>query len=391
MDGVRIVDLTIALSGPWAAGLLADQGAEVVKVETPGIGDLGRWIGVAQGGISAMVQMANRGKRSIAVNLRDADGQAIVLELAARADVFIQNFRPGVVERLGVGAEALRAANPELIYVSINGFGSTGPYRDKSAYDPVVQSYGGLAAAQADLETGDPHLITHTAADKITALTTSQAIAAALFARERGGGGQHIEVPMLDAIVNFVWMDAAGNEVMLDNDGCQPSSFAAKQRLWRFADGWGIAAPVSDDDVAGICRALGVDDWATPEVATMVARRQNPAAMGALMERIYAAAANFTIAEAIGRMEAEKVPCGRVLAPHELADDPHVQATGLLVDSEHPVVGRLRQPKPAARFEKTPAHIGGPAPTIGQHTDEILAELGRADEIAALREAGSVA
>jgi crotonobetainyl-CoA:carnitine CoA-transferase CaiB-like acyl-CoA transferase len=390
MDGIRIVDLTIALSGPWAVGILADQGASVIKVETPGIGDLGRWIGVAQGGISAMVQMANRGKRSIAVNLREPAGQAIVQELAAQADVFVQNFRPGVAERLGVGAELLRAANPDLIYVSINGFGTTGPYRDKSAYDPVVQCYGGLAAAQANVETGDPQLIYHTAADKITALTASQAIATALFARERGTGGQHVEIPMLDAIVNFVWADAAGNEVLRDSDGSQPSSFAYGQRLWKFKDGWGLAAPVSDDDLAGICRALGVEDWQTPEVATIVARRQNREAFTALMGRIYVAAENFTTAEAIGRMEAEKVPCGAVLATHELADDPHVKASGLLVDSEHPVAGPLRQPRPAARFEKTPARLGGPAPTLGQQTDEILEELGHGDEIEALREAGVV-
>ncbi|MBW2398653.1 MAG: CoA transferase [Deltaproteobacteria bacterium] len=371
MDGIRIVDLTIALSGPWAVGILADQGASVIKVETPGIGDLGRWVGVARGGISAMAQMANRGKRSIAVNLREPTGQAIVQQLAARADVFAQNFRPGVAERLGVGVEQLRAANPELIYVSINGFGSTGPYRDKSAYDSVVQCYGGLAATQADVETGDPQLIYHAAADKITALTASQAIAAALFARERGAGGQHVEIPMLDAVVNFVWADAAGNEVLRDSDGSQPSSFSYGQRLWKFKDGWGLATPVSDDDVAGICRALGV------EVA--------------LMERIYAAAENFTTAEAMRRLEAEKAPCGAVLATHELADDPQVKATGLLVDSEHPVAGRLRQPRPAAHFERTPAHLGGPAPTLGQQTDEILEELGRGDEISKLREAGVVA
>ncbi|MBW2667066.1 MAG: CoA transferase [Deltaproteobacteria bacterium] len=391
MDGIRIVDLTIALSGPWAVGILADQGASVIKVETPGIGDLGRWVGVARGGISAMAQMANRGKRSIAVNLREPTGQAIVQQLAARADVFAQNFRPGVAERLGVGVEQLRAANPELIYVSINGFGSTGPYRDKSAYDSVVQCYGGLAATQADVETGDPQLIYHAAADKITALTASQAIAAALFARERGAGGQHVEIPMLDAVVNFVWADAAGNEVLRDSDGSQPSSFSYGQRLWKFKDGWGLATPVSDDDVAGICRALGVEGWDAPEVKTIMARRQNRDAMVALMERIYAAAENFTTAEAMRRLEAEKAPCGAVLATHELADDPQVKATGLLVDSEHPVAGRLRQPRPAAHFERTPAHLGGPAPTLGQQTDEILEELGRGDEISKLREAGVVA
>lgn len=391
MDGIRIVDLTIALSGPWAVGLLADQGASVIKVETPGIGDIGRWVGVAQGGISAMAQFANRGKRSIAVNLRAPEGRAIVRELAASADVFAQNFRPGVAERLGVGVAELRAENPELIYVSINGFGSSGPYRDKSAYDPVVQCYGGLAAAQADGENGDPHLIQHTAADKITALTASQAISAALFARERGAGGQHIEIPMLDAVVNFVWADAAGNELLRDSDGSQPSSFMSALRLWKFIDGWGIAAPVSDDDLAGICRALRVEGWDAPEVKTILARRQNPDAYVALVERMNAAAANFTTAEAMARMEAEKAPCGAVLATHELADDPHVQATGLLVDSEHPVAGRLRQPRPAARFERTPARLGAPAPTIGQQTDEILTELGRGDEIQRLRAAGVVA
>lgn len=391
MDGVRIVDITIALSGPWAVGLLADQGASVVKVETPGIGDIGRWIGAARGGVSAMFQMANRGKRSIVVDLRTPEGQAIVRELAAEADVFVQNFRPGVIERLGLGAETLRSENPGLVYVSINGFGDHGPYRDKSAYDPVVQSYGGMAAVQAQVESGEPQLIYQTAADKITALTASQAISAALFARERGAGGQHIEVPMLDAVVNFVWMDAAGNEVLRDSDGSMPSSFSHGQRLWRFEDGYGVAAPVSDLDVAGICRALGVEGWDEPEVATLLARRQNPEAFRALLERVYEAAGRFTTREAISRMEAEKAPCGVVLSPADLADDPHVREVGLLVDSDHPAAGRLRQPRPAARFEHTPSRLGAPAPTLGRDTDEILTELGHGERIAALREKGVVA
>jgi len=391
MHGVRIVDLSIALSGPWAVGIMTDQGASVIKVEAPGIGDIGRWIGVAHSGISAMAQMANRGKRSLAVNLRLEEGQAIVRQLAREADVFVQNFRPGVIERLGLSYESLRQENPELIYVSISGFGNEGPYRDKSAYDPVVQSYGGLAASQADVETGEPRLLYQVAADKVTALTASQAIAAALFARERGAGGQHLEIPMLDAVVNFVWADAAGNEVLMDSDGSQHSSFSHGQRLWRFKDGWGIAAPVSDEDFAGICRALGVDGWDAPEVKTIVARRQNPKAMAAMMEKVYAAARGFSAQEAIERLEAEKAPCGVVLSPGELADDPHVQAVGLLVDSHHPVLGPIRQPRPPVRFEKTPASLAGPAPTIGQQTDEILGELGLADEIARLRESGVVA
>jgi crotonobetainyl-CoA:carnitine CoA-transferase CaiB-like acyl-CoA transferase len=393
LAGIRIVDLSIALSGPWAVGILADQGADVVKVEPPGIGDIGRWVGPAIGGVSAMAQIANRGKRSIAVNLQTEPGRDVVRQLSAQADVFVQNFRPGVIERLGLGYRELSAANPQLVYVSISGFGASGPYAHKSAYDPVVQAYGGLAAVQAGAA-GEPQLIRHTAADKITALTASQAITAALFARERGvggAGGQHLELSMLESVVNFVWADAAGNEVLLDSDGKQPSSFSRDQKLWPTKDGYVIAAPVSDGDVAAICRGVGVDGYDDPKVATIIARRQNPEAFQALLRRVYAAVSAMTTAEAIRGMEAERAPCGAVLGPAQLHLDPQVVALGMLEDSTHPSAGRVRQPRPAARFGATPARTGAPAPTIGQHTDEILAELGMREQIAALRAAGAVA
>ena len=391
MDGVRIVDLSIALAGPWATSMLADQGADVVKVEPPGLGDIGRWVGVAVGGISAMATMVNRGKRSIAVNLHTDEGKSIVRKLVADADVFVQNFRPGVIEKLGLAYETVRADNPGLVYCSISGFGPTGPYAEKSAYDPVVQAYGGLAFAQAGGHTLEPQLIRHTAADKITALTASQAISAALFARERGRGGQHLYLSMLESVVNFVWADAAGNEVLLDSDGSQPSSFSRDQKLWPTKDGHVIAAPVSDGDVAGICRGVGVDGYDAPEVATIIARRTNVEAFNDLLRRVLDAVSKMTTAEAIAGMEAEKAPCGAVLSPAELPDDPHVKALGILEDSVHPIAGRMRQPRPAARFQETPSTTGGPAPGLGEHTDAILAELGLGDRAASLREAGVVA
>ena len=390
MHGIRIVDLTIALSGPYAIGILADQGAEVIKVEPPGLGDIGRWVGVAFGGVSAMAQMVNRGKRSLAVNLRSEEGREIVRALAARADVFAQNFRPGVIERLGLGYAELARENPRLVYLSISGFGADGPYAHKSAYDPVVQAYGGLAAVQAGRD-GDPQLIRHTAADKITALTASQALSAALFARERGAGGQHLEVTMLESVVQFVWVDAAGNEVLLNGDGSQPSSFSRDQKLWKTKDGWIIAAPTSDKDVAAICKGLGVDGWDDPSVRTIVARRQHPELFVALLRRVTDRVATMTSAEALAGMEREGAPCGEVLGPERLHLDPQVRARGILEESVHPVAGPMRQPRPAPRFAVTPAHVGAPAPTIGQHTDEILAELGLGARTAELRAAGVVA
>jgi crotonobetainyl-CoA:carnitine CoA-transferase CaiB-like acyl-CoA transferase len=391
MDGVRVVDVSIALSGPWAASMLADQGASVIKIETPGIGDIGRWIGPAIGGVSAMAQMVNRGKRSIALNLTADRGREIALRLVKDADVFIQNFRPGVMERLGLGYEDLKRERPDLVYLSISGFGSSGPYAGKSAYDPVVQAYAGLASVQSSPASPDPQLIRHTAADKITGLTACQAVSAALFARERGAGGQHIELSMLESIASFVWADAAGKEILLDYDGPMPSSFARDQKLWPTLDGWVIAAPVSDADVAGICRGVGVEGYDAPEVSTIMARRQNPEAFADLLARVLENVSKLTTEEAIRGMEREKAPCGVVVSPSEFHRDPQVDFLGMLEDSEHPSAGRLRQPRPPARFSETPSKTGPPAPTTGQHSNEILNEIGLANQIESLRADGVVA
>ena len=240
MDGIRIVDLSIALTGPYAAALLADQGADVIKVERPGIGDIARWVGVMVNGMSSLYLVCNRGKRSIAVDLTTEEGAAIVRDLAARSDVVLQNFRPGVMDRHGLGYDDIRALNPEVVYCSLSGFGATGPYRDKSAYDTVIQAYAGLASNQADPADGVPVFLRQTAADKVTALYASQAITAALFARARGNGGQHVELSMMDAVVSFLWADSAANEVLLASDHTQHSSFVAGFRPFRFTDGWGI-------------------------------------------------------------------------------------------------------------------------------------------------------
>lgn len=390
LDGIRIIDCSTALTGPYPAALLADQGADVVKIERLGLGDLARWVGVAVNGVSALFQACNRGKRSIAIDLTSPEGAAIVRELVAGADVFIQNFRPGALDRAGLGYEDLSAGRDDLVYVSLSGFGAVGPYAHKGAYDTVIQAYAGLASNQADPDIGDPVFLRQTAADKITAMYAVQAITAALLARERGHGGQHVELSMTDAVVSFLWADSAGNEVMLDSDRSMNSSFTQGSRPFRFRDGWGIATPTSDADFHGMCQALGVEGHEDPRVATIGERRKHPQLTADIMRACHAATPALSCAEALRRMDELKVPFALVVAPGEMHEDEHARAMGLFEESVHPIGGRLRQPRHPARFGGTPASLGGPSPMLGEHTDEILTELGLAQRIEELRADGIV-
>ena len=390
LSGLKVLDLSIALTGPYAAALLADQGAEVVKVERPGIGDIARWVGVAVNGMSAFYLACNRGKRCIAVDLGTDEGRDIVLQMAADADVIIQNFRPGVIDRLGLGYDAVRERNPEVVYASISGYGPVGPYRDRSAYDTSIQAYAGFAATQAE-PGGPPTFIKQNAADKVSALYACQAITAALFARASGRGGQHLELGMADACVSFLWAEAAGNEVLLDSDGSMPSSFNAGFSPMRFLDGWGIVVPTTDADFAGMCKALDVEGWDDPRVRTVGERRKHRDLLEPIMDMCYAMAANLTQAEAIERFERERVAFAMVLSAAEMVDDPHAQAIGMFEEFDHPVVGRARLPRHPTQFHATPASLGSGAPALGQHTDEVLVELGLGAQIEQLRANGIVA
>jgi crotonobetainyl-CoA:carnitine CoA-transferase CaiB-like acyl-CoA transferase len=391
LQGIRVLDLSIALTGPYAAALMADQGAEVIKVERPGIGDIARWVGVAVNGMSSLFLVCNRGKRSIVVDLTKREGAEIVRELAAGCDVVIQNFRPGVMDGLGIGYADIRARNPEVVYVSLSGFGSEGPYRDRSAYDTVIQAYAGLAANQADPYDGVPVFLRQTAADKITAMFASQAIGAALVGRERGLGGQHVELSMADAVTSFLWADSAANEVLTESDHTQNSSFVAGFRPMRFSDGWGIVTPTADHDFAGMCRALDVAGWDDPRVATIAERIKHRDLLEPIMDMCYAHAANLSMAEATARFEAERVPFAMILTPEELTRDEHAVAIGLFAEFDHPVAGHVRLPRHPARFAATPAAVTADSPSLGQHTDAILIELGRGADCARLRAEGVVA
>ena len=223
------------------------------------------------------------------IDIHTDEGRALLLELGREVDVVIENYRPGVMDRVGLGYDDFRAVNPDVIYASLTGFGPVGPYAHKGAYDTVIQAYGGFAANQKELDADEPKFLKQTAADKITALYASQAITAALFARERGDGGQHVQLAMLDAVASFLWADAAGNEVLMDSDGTQPSSFVATFRPLKFADGWGIVTPTADKDFPAMCRAFGVDDT-DPRLQTIRDRNANREFVAEVMDTVYAIA-----------------------------------------------------------------------------------------------------
>jgi crotonobetainyl-CoA:carnitine CoA-transferase CaiB-like acyl-CoA transferase len=391
LHGYRVIECTTTVTGPFASMILADQGADVIKIEAPGIGDVVRWLGTARGGMSSLFALLNRSKRSAVLNLREERGRDLLRRLAAGADVFMQNFRPGVVERLGIDEPSLRKLRGDLIYVSISAFGSEGPYAGKPAYDHILQGITGVAAVQRDRETGRPENVRHTLCDKATSLTTAQGITAALLARERGHGGQHLRVSMLDASIAFLWPDGGANATILEEDAVLAPTLAASYRVDEAADGYYCVAALTDAQAHGLFRALGHPELCTdPRFASVGPRMQN---LAALRELLAADDPNpQTRSQVIAALEAEDVPCGPVYGDaEEVPNDPQVRANGTFLEDVHPLLGRMRQPRPPLRFDHTPSAIQGPAPAHGEHTDEVLGELGLGTaEIEELRGAGVV-
>jgi len=388
LHGIRVIDLTAMASGPFATCILADQGADVIKIEPPGKGDLIRHIGATRGGMSAIFNTLNRGKRSVVLDLREARGAELLRQLAVDADVFVQNFRPGVVDRLGIGEGDLRPLAPDLIYVSISGFGEKGPYTQRRVYDSVMQAVSGIAGHQADPETGVPEFVHNIICDKGTALTTAQAISAALFARERGSGGQHVKISMLHASIAFLWPDGLQSHTYLGGEP-PPKGPATLPAIRRTADGYMTITAIKDAEYTALCRALDCTDLVDdPRFAEAGNRARNAKAFHELITPLTEA---LTTAELSARLEAEDVPHAVVTMPDSIHEHPQVVANDLLVETDHPTAGRMRNPRPVGDFDRTPCRISRPAPSLGQHTDEVLSELGiSAAELSALRKSGTV-
>jgi crotonobetainyl-CoA:carnitine CoA-transferase CaiB-like acyl-CoA transferase len=381
LDGIRVIDLTTVVSGPVCTMILADQGADVIKVEPPG-GDLTRRTS-GEGQMTAMFVSSNRGKRSIALDLKQPAALDALRRLISGADVLVQNFRPGTMERLGLDEPRVRATNAGLIYVSISGVGETGPYVKKRVYDPVIQSLSGFADVQADQETGRPKMIRTIVADKTTAIYAAQAVCAALVARGRTGQGQHIRLSMLDTMVAFLWPEAMTQYTVVGREDA-PQPAPRPDLIFETLDGYITVGSLSDPEWRGLCGVIGKPEWIEDaRFRTPFARSMNGAERIGLVGAILATGHSQ---DWLDRLDAAEVPCAPVLRRADVMNNVQVVNNALIELMEQPTLGTVRQARPAARFDRTPARIAGPAPRIGEHTEAILAEAGySAGEIEALK------
>jgi crotonobetainyl-CoA:carnitine CoA-transferase CaiB-like acyl-CoA transferase len=299
-----------------------------------------------------------------------------VLKLAATADVFIQNFRPGVAERMGLGEAAVRAVAPAIVYVSISGFGERGPYAAKPAYDPVVQALSSLATIQAGSDKERPRLVRTILPDKLTAITAAQAITAALLARARTGQGQHVRLSMLDAMLQFLWSSDMAGQTFVGDEKPQQETASAIDLIYATADGHVSVAVQTNKQWEGLTRALEHAEWLDdPRFGTPALRQQHIDDRLRLTQEVLLTRPSAVWLE---RLTAADVPCAPVLTRSEVIHDPQVLASETLVETEHAAAGRLRQARPAARFSGTPAAVRFGAPRLGEHSAEVLAELGYA-------------
>ncbi|WP_171126061.1 MULTISPECIES: CaiB/BaiF CoA-transferase family protein [unclassified Ruegeria] len=385
LSGVKVVDVSSVISGPCATGMLADQGAQVIKVEPPS-GDIMRARGKVSGFTPSFVS-CNRGKRSVTLDLKKPEAKEILWKLIEDADVFVQNFRPGVADRLGFGADEALGRNPRLVYLSISGVGDSGPYVGKRVYDPVVQSLSGLADIQQDPLTKRPKMIRSVIADKTTALYAAQAVTAALFSRSQTGEGQHVQVSMLDAMLNYNWIDGMTTISVVGQEE-EPSN-TPHDMIFPTADGFVTIGAISNKEWIGLCQAIErpdlIDD---PRFATPSQREVNRQERLELLE--YAVSDRKTEA-LLTMLESHDVPCAPVLRRQQVLDDPQVLHNDVITVLDQQGLGPTRQAQSAAKFSATATGPLSQAPALGEHTLDVLAELGLSEQdIVALRDSQTI-
>lgn len=391
LEGYRVLDLSRILSGPYCTMVLADFGADVIKVERPGLGDDTRqWGPPFLAGESAYYLSINRNKRGITVDLGQEEGRDIVYALARTSDVAIENFRPGTAERIGVGYERLRQENPRIVYCSISGFGQEGPYRDRPGYDALAQAMSGMMALTGDPE-GAPAKHGMSIADIGAGMWAALAIVSALLARERTGEGQFIDISLLDAQLSWLTYAAGSYFATGENPARYGSAHPSIVPYQPFAtaDGYLMLAVGNDRLWRQFCAAAGAPDLATqPGFATSAERVANREAVVARVAEIMAGRAT---AEWMRLLEEAGVPAGPINTVAQALTDPHVRAREMVVTLDHPTAGTVTMTGNPAKFSGTPGAVRSAPPLLGEHTGEVLRSLGYTkDRIAALQEQGVI-
>jgi crotonobetainyl-CoA:carnitine CoA-transferase CaiB-like acyl-CoA transferase len=390
LSGVRVVDLTRILAGPFCSMLLADMGADVIKIEPPGEGDPVRRQGVVVRGVSWYFAQFNRNKRSMTLDLYAGEGKAILARLLERADVLVENYRPGVLDRMGFGDARLRELNPDLIVCGINGYGSAGPYADRPAFDFIAQAMSGFMSVNGR-EGEEPMRAATPISDLVAGLYGAFGVACALAAR-RGGhaGGQRVESSLMNGLISMLaYLSAqylATGELPARTGNQHP--IAAPYGLYEAADGPVAIAPSTGEVVRRLFRALDIEPMLDrPEFSSYQARLDHRDAVNALVgERIRGRSVDHWIA----RLNEAGVPCGRVADLRAVFSDPQVLAQEMVLEMDHPGHGPVRMTGFPVKLSATPCRLRLPAPELGADTEDVLRELGLGDRIAGLRERGVI-
>jgi crotonobetainyl-CoA:carnitine CoA-transferase CaiB-like acyl-CoA transferase len=391
LGGITILDLTTVLMGPYATQILADMGADVIKVESPE-GDIVRQLGPGRTkGMGGMFLNANRGKRSIVIDLKQAEGRATLLRLARGANAIVYNVRPQAMARLGLDYEVLAAANPAILYVGLFGYGQTGPYAAKPAYDDLIQGAAGVPTLIAMAGDGTPRYVPITMADRVVGLKAVNAILGGLMHQSRTGIGQRIDVPMFEEMAEFVLIDHLGGltyDPPLDHGGYS-RLLSRHRRPYKTSDGYICALIYNDKQWKSFFDAIGQQELLQqPRFATHAARHAHIDEIYQEVGRIFV---TRTTAEWRELLEHADIPVMPMHTLETILEDPHLDAVGFFRSVEHPVEGRIRQMRVPSSWSKSQPEPGGPAPTFGQHGRDILSEAGFSlDEIERLGEQKAV-
>ena len=380
LKGIRVIDITSMITGPLCSQQLGDLGADVIKIE-PTHGEVARWMAPPQkADLTGFYTQMNRNKRSLSVDLKNPEGIAIIKKLVENADILVENFRSGVPDRLGIGYEDLRAINDRLIFVSITGFGPTGPYSHKPAYDPLAQGLVGMMHIQGMPFGGKPQLIQSAIVDKTTATTAAGVAMAALYARDRPGGtgkGQRVDVPMIDAWATNSLADMMPVDSFVPNDMQDPEPLAVL-RTFETTDGYVVGMALQDNHFQGLCEVLECTELLEREGMRNVGERVND--FGPWLDAISEVMKNFSTEELLSRLESAGVPFGPVKTVREFAEDPQVKHNRTIFDAEHPEAGTMRYVRYPGHLSETPACLYRHPPRLGEHSTEVLQEAGYSNE-----------